>query len=131
MIDVVEGVAGRVEPSSPRSITTAAEKILVLSQPVAASQECDATEGTTRAASPEIQEAEEGLGAGLSQGAMSGEAQALELTRTPWAAAFEVGDDVKEDEEATACNTVEHGLEWVRRAFDELILPATLVSFLV
>jgi hypothetical protein len=40
MVDMVEGVAGRVEPSLPRSITTAAEKILVLSQPVAASQEC-------------------------------------------------------------------------------------------
>jgi hypothetical protein len=85
----------------------------------------------TRAASPEIQEAEEGSGAGLSQGATSGEAQALELARTPWAAAFKVGNDAEEDEKAAACNTLEHGLEWVRRAFDELILPATSVSFLV
>jgi hypothetical protein len=42
VVDVVEGVAGRVEPSSPRSITAAVEKILVPSQPAAASQECDA-----------------------------------------------------------------------------------------
>jgi hypothetical protein len=27
------------------------------------------------------------------------------------------------------CNTLECGLEWVRRVFNELILPATSVSF--
>jgi hypothetical protein len=28
-------------------------------------------------------------------------------------------------------NTLERGLNWARHTFDELILPATLVSFLV
>jgi hypothetical protein len=53
----------------------------VPSQPTTAFQERDAPEGTTRAASQEMQEAEEGSGAALSQGAASGEAQALELAR--------------------------------------------------
>jgi hypothetical protein len=48
----------------------------VLSQPATASQEHDAPDSTTRAASPEIQEAEEGLGIALSQGAASGEVEA-------------------------------------------------------
>jgi hypothetical protein len=56
----------------------------VSSQPIAASQERDAPEGTTRAASPEIQEAEEGSRAALSQGAASGDALALDLARAPW-----------------------------------------------
>jgi hypothetical protein len=51
----------------------------VPSQPVTAPQERDAPEGMTRVASPEIQEAEEGSGAAFSQGAASGEAQALQL----------------------------------------------------
>jgi hypothetical protein len=67
----------------------------------------------------------------LSQGAASGEDEALELARTPWAAAFGAGDDAEDDEEAAACNTLERGLAWARRKFDELILPATSVSFLV
>jgi hypothetical protein len=49
----------------------------------------------------------------------------------PWAAAFEAGDDAEDDEEAAACNTLERGLAWARCALDELILPATSVSFLV
>jgi hypothetical protein len=65
----------------------------------------------------------------LPQGATSGEAQTLELAGTPWAAASEHGDDAKDDEEVAACNTLESGLNWARRAFDELILPATSVSF--
>jgi hypothetical protein len=63
----------------------------------------------------------------LSQGAASGEDEALELARTPWA--FGAGDDAEDDEEAAACNTLERGLAWARRKFDELILPATSVSF--
>jgi hypothetical protein len=46
-----------------------------------------------------------------------------------WAAAFEVGDDTEDDEEAAACNTLERRLVWARRVFDELILPATSVTF--
>jgi hypothetical protein len=51
----------------------------------------------------------------LSQGAAGGEAQVLELAYTLWAATSGLGDR----------------LNWVRRTFDELILPATSVSFLV
>jgi hypothetical protein len=67
----------------------------------------------------------------LSRGATSGKAQALELARAPWVAAFEVGDNTKDDEEAAACNTLERGLACARPVFDELILPTTSVSFLV
>jgi hypothetical protein len=46
----------------------------------------------------------------LSEGATSGEAQALNIACTPWVAAFEAGDDTEDDEEAAACNTLERGL---------------------
>jgi hypothetical protein len=131
VVDVVEGGAGGVGPSSPRSIAAVGEEVLVPSQPAAASQEHDAPEGTTRAASQEIQEVEEGSGAALLQGATGGESQALELARTPWVVAFETDDDTKDDEEAATINTLERRLAWARRAFDELILPATSVSLLV
>jgi hypothetical protein len=84
----------------------------------------------TRDALPEIQEAEE-MGASLSQGAAGGKAQALELACTSWAATSGLGDNSEDDEEVVARNTLERGLNWARCAFDELILPATLVSFLV
>jgi hypothetical protein len=64
----------------------------------------------------------------LLQGVAGSEAQTLEPA-PPWAAAFEYGDDTKDDEEVAARNTLERGLDWARRAFNELILPATLVSF--
>jgi hypothetical protein len=95
----------------------------------ASPQEHDAPEGTTRVASPEIQEAEENSGAALPQGVGGGEAQVLDLARAPWAAAFKVGDDTEDDEEAAACNTLECGLAWALCVFDELILPAAPVSF--
>jgi hypothetical protein len=130
VVDVVEGVVREVGPSSPRPVAAATEEVLVLGQPTVAPQERVAPEGMTNATSLEIQEVEEGSGAALSQGAASGEAQALELACTPWAATFEAGDDTENDEEAAMCNTLERGLAWARRAFDELILPATSVSFL-
>jgi hypothetical protein len=67
----------------------------------------------------------------LLPGATGGEAQALELARTSWAATSGLGDDIEDDEEVATRNSMERGLSWVRRAFDELILPATSVSFLV
>jgi hypothetical protein len=133
VVGVAEGVVGEAGPSSPRPIAAAAEEVLVPSlpsQPTAAPQECVVPEATTGATSPEIQEAEEGSGAALSQGAASGEFQSLELACTAWAAAFEAGDDAEDDEEVAVCNTLERGLAWVRCAFDELILPVTSVSFL-
>jgi hypothetical protein len=101
----------------------------VPSEPTTAPQEHVTPEGTTRAASPETQEAEEDRGTALLQGTTSGEAQTLELSCTPWATAFESGDDTKDDEEVAVHSTLECGLEWARRAFDELILPATSVCF--
>jgi hypothetical protein len=56
------------------------DEVRVPDMPTAALQERVAPEDTTRAVSPEIQEAEE-AGAALLQGAASGEAQALELPR--------------------------------------------------
>jgi hypothetical protein len=46
----------------------------------------------------------------LPRGVGGNEAQVLELARAPWAAAFEVGDDAEDDEEAASCNTLERGL---------------------
>jgi hypothetical protein len=79
VVDTVEGVVRGAGPSSPRPVATAAEEVLVPSLPIAAPQECDAPEGATRAASPEILEAEGSSDAALSQGVGNGEAQVLEL----------------------------------------------------
>jgi hypothetical protein len=93
VLGTIEGVVGGAGPSSPQPAAAVVEVVPVPSQPVAPSQECDSPEGTTRVASPEIQEAEENTGAALPQGAASAEAQVLELTRASWTTAFEVGDD--------------------------------------
>jgi hypothetical protein len=127
--DTAESVVGEAGPSLPRPVAAATEEVPVSGEPAVALQEHIAPKVTTRAASPEIREVEEDTSAALLQGAASGEAQTLELACTPWAAAFESGDDAEDDEEVTACSTLERGLEWVRRAFDKLILPATSVSF--
>jgi hypothetical protein len=78
----------------------------------------------------EIQEAGESSGVALPRDVGGNDARVLELARVPWAATFEVGDDVEDGEEAVACNTLERGLVWAHRAFDELILPVTSVSLL-
>jgi hypothetical protein len=128
--DVAEGVVGQAGPSSPRPVAAATEEVLVPGEPAVAPQEHVAPEGTTMVTSPEIQEAKEDSGTTLSQGTASGGVQALELACTPWwAAAFEAGEDAKDDEEVAVRNTLERWLEWARRAFDELILPSTSVSF--
>jgi hypothetical protein len=124
-----EGIVGEVGSSPPYSVATNDDEVLVPNEPVATPQERVAPEDTTKAASPEIQEAEKGAGASLLQGAVSGEAQTLELTCTSWAATSEPDDDTEDDEEVAARNTLERGLNWPHRAFDELILPATSVSF--
>jgi hypothetical protein len=84
----------------------------------------------TRATTPEIQEAEE-TGASLSQDAVGGEARTLELACTSWAATSRLDADSEGDEEAAARHTLERGMTWVCRAFDELILIATSISSLV
>jgi hypothetical protein len=84
----------------------------------------------TRAASPEIRKAEE-TGASLSHGVVGGEAWTLELACTSWAATSGLNVDSEGDEEVTTRNTLERGMTWARHAFNELILPTTLVSFLV
>jgi hypothetical protein len=80
-------------------------EVRVPDEPAAAVQELIAPETTTRAASLKIQEAEE-TGVSLSQGVVGGEAQALELTYTSWAATSGLGDDSEEDEE------VWHSTSW-------------------
>jgi hypothetical protein len=82
--DTAERVVGESGPSSPRLVTAAAEEVPTLSEPTAALKEHVAPEGTTQAASPEIQEAEEDTGTTLLQGAASGQDQSLELACTPW-----------------------------------------------
>jgi hypothetical protein len=129
-VDAAVDVVEEAGPSSPRLVASAADEVLVPDEPAVAPQEHVAPEGTTRVASPEIQEAEENSGMALSQGVGSGEAQVLELACAPWAAAYEAGDDTEDDEEAAACNTLKRGLAWACHEFDELILPTTSVSFL-
>jgi hypothetical protein len=60
-----------------------------------------------------------------------GEDQALELACTSWRATSGSDNISEDDEEVAAHSTLERGLNWVHRAFDEIILPATSVSFLV
>jgi hypothetical protein len=127
--DETEIVVGEARLSPLRPVAAGADKVHAPDEPAAAVQERAAPEGTTKTASPEIQEAEE-TGASLLLGAVGDEAQTLELARTSWAATFGLGDD-SGDEEVAARNTMERGLNWARHAFDELILPATSVSFLV
>jgi hypothetical protein len=79
----------------------------MLDEPTTTLQECVSPEDTTRAASLEIQEAEEDAGTALLQGAVSSEAQTLELTCTSWVATSESGDDAEDDEEVVEKNTLE------------------------
>jgi hypothetical protein len=111
-----------VGSSSPRSVAAGSDEVVVTDEPGAALQEHVAPEDTTRVASPEIHEDEEGADAALLQGAASGEAQTIELACTSWTAASESGDDAEDDEEAAARNTLGHGLNWAHRALDEMIL---------
>jgi hypothetical protein len=108
----------------------ASPKTRMPAEPAAVVQERVSPEATTRAASPEIQEAEE-TGTSLSQGAAGGEARALELACTSWAATPGLGDDSEDNEEVAERSALERGVNWVCHAFDELILPATSVSSLV
>jgi hypothetical protein len=102
----------------------------VLDEPDTVAQELAVPETMTRATTPEIQEAEE-TEASLSQGAMGGEARTLELACTSWATTSGIEIDSEGDEEAVTRHTLERGMTWARRAFDELILPTTSVSSLV
>jgi hypothetical protein len=116
----------------PRPVAADAEGVetRVPDEPTVVVQESAAPEMMTRAASLVIQEAEE-MGASLSQGVVGGEARTLELVCTSWVASSGLDVDSEDDEEAAACNTLERGMTWARRAFDELILSATSVSFLI
>jgi hypothetical protein len=60
---------------------------------------------------------------------VGGEARTLELACTLWAATSRLGVDSEDDEEVAARNTLERGMTWACRAFDELILLTTSVSF--
>jgi hypothetical protein len=130
--DAAEAVVVAEGSSPPRTVAVEAEGVeaRVPGELVTVVQE-SATPGTmTRVASPEILEAEE-TGASLSQGATSCEARTLELACASWAVTSGLDANSEDDEEVAACHTLECGMTWARDAFDELILPATSVSFLV
>jgi hypothetical protein len=78
----------------------------------------------------EIQETGEGSGAAQLSEPEEGDARISDLAHFSWVAAFEVSADAAEDEESAACPSLERGLLWAHRAFDELILPETTVSSL-
>jgi hypothetical protein len=127
-----EAVVREERTSLPDPVTVEVEcaEARVLDKPAIVAQESAIPEMVARAATPEIQVAEE-TGAPLSQGATGGEARTFELARTSWAATSGLDVDSEDDEEATACHTLDRGMTWAHRAFDELILPGTSVSFLV
>jgi hypothetical protein len=118
--------------SPPRPVAAEVEGVetLVLDEPTTVAQESAVLEMMTRATTPEIQEAKE-TEASLSQGVVGGEARTLELACTSWTATSRLDVDSKGDEEAAVRHTLERGMTWAHRAFDELILPATSVSSLV
>jgi hypothetical protein len=130
--DVAEAVVGGEGTSPPHPVAVGAEAVEthVFDEPTTVVQESAIPETMTRATSPKIQEAEE-TGTSLSQGAVGGETRTLALTCTSWAATSGLDADSEGDEEAATRHTLERGMTWVRRAFDELILPATSVSPLV
>jgi hypothetical protein len=125
-------VAGEVETSPPGPVTVEVEDVeaRALDEPAAVVQGLAVPETVARAITPEIQVAEE-TGASLSQGAAGGDAWTLELACSSWATTTRLDTDSEDDKEAAARHTLEHGMTWARRAFGELILPATSVSFLV
>jgi hypothetical protein len=63
-----EGVVGEAGSSSSRLVAAGVDEVLIPDEPAAALQKSVAPEDMTRAASPEIQEAEEGADATLLQG---------------------------------------------------------------
>jgi hypothetical protein len=129
---LAEAVVGEEETSPPSPVTVEVEGVeaRVLDEPAAVAQESAVPETVARAATSKIQVAEE-TGASHSQGATGGEARTLELTCTSWAATSGLDVDSEDDEETAMRHTLERGMTWARRAFDELILPTTSVSFLV
>jgi hypothetical protein len=72
--DATRNTVGEAGPLSPRPVVAATEEVPTPGEPAVALQDLVGPEGATRAASPEIQEAEEGTGVALLQGAASGEA---------------------------------------------------------
>jgi hypothetical protein len=125
-----EVVVGEAGSSPSRSVAVGADEVRVPDEPATAVQERVAPEDTTRTASRRSKRSRRRR-ARLCCRASSGEAQDLELACTSWAATPGSGDDTKNDKEVAARNTLERELNWARRAFNELILPATLISFLV
>jgi hypothetical protein len=114
MVGAFEEAVRGAEPSSPQPTTTTVEEVPASSQPTTVPQEHDAPEGATRAASPEIQEAGEKSGVALPRDVGGTDARILELACVLWLATSEVGDDVEDDEEAAACNTLERRLVSLR-----------------
>jgi hypothetical protein len=129
---VSKAIVREETPLPPRSVAADIESIEVRipDEPAAVAQGSVAPETATRATSPEIQEAEE-AGASLSQGVAGDEVRTLELVCVSWAASSGLGADSEDDEEVVARNTLERGMTWAHRAFDELILSVTSVGFLV
>jgi hypothetical protein len=127
-----EAVAGEEESSPPGPITVEVEDVetRALDEPAAVMKGLAVPETVARAITPKIQVAKE-TGASLSQGATGGNARTLELACSLWVTTTGLDTDSEDDEEAVARHTLERGMTWVHRAFDELILPATSVSFLV
>jgi hypothetical protein len=126
---LAEAIVGEEGTSSLGPVAVEVEARM-LDEPATIAQESAVPEMVARAATLEIQVAEE-TGTPLSQGATSGEARTLELMCTSWAATSRLDADSEDDKEAMSHHTLERGMTWARWAFDELILPATSVSVLV
>jgi hypothetical protein len=127
---VVSTAADASESSSLRPASPVDKAVPAASPTLSASQEHDVLGSAAGVASPEIQEAGEGSGTGLLSELEEGGAQISNLARFSWATAFEADTSVEEDEESAARCSLERGLLWAHRTFDELILPATTLSLL-
>jgi hypothetical protein len=121
-----EATVGKEETSPPGSITVEVKDVetRALDEPAATAQGLVVPESMARAVTQEIQVAEE-TGTSLSQGAAGGDARTLELACSSWATTTRLDTDTQDDEEAATRHTLECGMTWARRAFDELILLVT------
>jgi hypothetical protein len=128
MAGVDSTVAEALESSSLGPATPVDETTPMESPSLAAPQEHDALGSVVGATSLKIQEIGKGSGAAQPPELDEGDAQIFNLARFSWATAFEADASAGENEESAACHSLERGLLWARRAFDQLILPRTTVS---
>jgi hypothetical protein len=126
---VVDSAAASAPESLSLWPTAPVDEVVPAASPILpALQAHDVPGSAAGVTSPEIQEVREGSGTGLLPEHEEGGAWISDLAPSMWTIAFEADTFSDEDEETAACRSLERGLLWARRAFDEHILPVTTVS---